>query len=211
MVNSFSKFRLVEKEEVGIVLDGRDVRECREECERSLVGRILGSKPANFSGLKNTFSKLWSQMGDLRVVELGPNFYQFIFTSQEERERVLQKRPWFFDNQLIVLHQWRQDIKQEDDSFRKGLIWIQIRGLPNHWSSKEFGWKLSKLFPSCLNVVLPDSGSKEGRLLKLLVEVELDKPLLSGTKLKLDHEVIWVDFKYEQLPRFCYYCGRIGH
>lgn len=40
MVNSLSKIRLVEKEEVGVVLVGRDMRKCREECERSLVGRI---------------------------------------------------------------------------------------------------------------------------------------------------------------------------
>lgn len=73
------------------------------------------------------------------------------------------------------------------------------------------GWKLSKFFHSCLNVVLPESGGKEGRLLKLLVELDLDKPLLRGTKLKLDNEVILVDFGYEQLPWFCFYCERIGH
>lgn len=40
IVNSFSKFRLVEKEEAGIVLEVKDVRKCREEFERSLVGKV---------------------------------------------------------------------------------------------------------------------------------------------------------------------------
>lgn len=45
----------------------------------------------------------------------------------------------------------------------------------------------------------------------MLVEVKLDIPLLRGTKLKLDQEVLWVEFKYEQLAFFCFYCGLIGH
>lgn len=73
------------------------------------------------------------------------------------------------------------------------------------------GWKLGKLFFHCLNVIYPENGGKDGRLLKLLVELELDKPLIRGTRLKLENEVIWVDLKYEILPTFCFYCGIIGH
>lgn len=39
----------------------------------------------------------------------------------------------------------------------------------------------------------------------------MDKYLLRGTKIKLGDELRWVDFKYEQLPLFCFYCGRLGH
>lgn len=73
------------------------------------------------------------------------------------------------------------------------------------------GWKLCKLFPSCLNVIIPENGSKEGKVLKILVEVELDKPLLRGTKIKLGEEHEWAAFKYKNLPSFCFYSGRIGH
>lgn len=51
------------------------------------------------------------------------------------------------------------------------------------------GRKLGKIFPYCLNIVLPESRSKECRLLKLLVGVELDKSLLRGTKIKLEDEL----------------------
>lgn len=73
------------------------------------------------------------------------------------------------------------------------------------------GWKIGKLLRMCLNVVIPENGSKEGRMLKMLVEIELDKPLLRGAKIKLDKEIVWVDFRYELLPTFCFYCGRIWH
>lgn len=81
-------------------------------------------------------------------------------------------------------------------------MWIQVHGLPHHWVSKEVGWKLGKLFSHCLNVNFPENGGKGGRLLKLLVKVKLDNPLIRGTKIKLDDEVIWVEFRYEMLPTF---------
>lgn len=48
-------------------------------------------------------------------------------------------------------------------------------------------------------------------MLKLPVEVALDKLLLRETKIKLNEEMIWVDFIYELLPMFCFCCGMIGH
>lgn len=36
--------------------------------------------------------------------------------------------------------------------------------------------------------------------------------MLRRTEIKMKEEVIiWVDFKYEQLPTFCFYYGLIGH
>lgn len=112
----------MENEEKGIFIDLRDVRNVREECERSLVGKLWGIKTANFSGIKNTFSLLWSQKGDLRVVELGINFYQFIFSNVEDRERVMQKGPWLFDNQILVIHQWRPELQRDDPSFKRAAM-----------------------------------------------------------------------------------------
>lgn len=141
-MDRFSKFRLREKEEAGIELEIRDIKQCKEECEKSVVGKVWGVKAVNFSGLRNTFSRIWSQKGDLKVVELGFNFFQFIFSSIEERNRVLQKRPWFFDNQVLVIQPWRPHMRGEDPSFHQVHMWVQIHGLPTHWISKDVGWKL---------------------------------------------------------------------
>lgn len=42
--------------------------------------------------------------------------------------------------------------------------------------------------------------------MKLLV-----KPLLRGTKIKFEGDSCWAEFKYEQFPLFCFYCGLIRH
>ena len=44
-------FVLTEEHE-GIMLNMDDVKECREECRRSLIGKIYGDEVANVMGLK---------------------------------------------------------------------------------------------------------------------------------------------------------------
>lgn len=48
-----------------------------------------------------------------------------------------------------------------------------------------------------MNVVLLENGSNVRRLLKLLVEVELNRPIMRGTKIKLNDEQVRIDFRYE--------------
>lgn len=47
--------------------------------------------------------------------------------------------------------------------------------------------------------------------MKILAEIDLNRPLLRGTKLKFSEKEVWVEFKYENLALFCFYCGQIGH
>lgn len=67
------------------------------------------------------------------------------------------------------------------------------------------------MFNKCLNVVIPENGSKEGMYVKLLVKVDLSKPLIRGTKIRFENEVCWVNFKYDLLHFFCVSWGRVGH
>lgn len=62
-----------------------------------------------------------------------------------------------------------------------------------------------------LDMLILESCSKKGIHKKLLAEKDLDRPLLRGTKLTCNGIEVWVEFKYENLPMFCYYCGQVGH
>ena len=51
-----------------------------------------------------------------------------------------------------------------------------------------------------------------GEFLRVHVEIDISKPLCWGRRITLDiEEEIWVSFKYEKLPNFCYWCGMISH
>lgn len=77
--------------------------------------------------------------------------------------------------------------------------------------SVKTGRKIGGLIGDVRAVMLMDTGGKEGRHMKIQVDIDIIRPLQRGTMLKYKMKECWVDFKYKQLPIFCFYCGQIGH
>ena len=51
-----------------------------------------------------------------------------------------------------------------------------------------------------------------GDFLWIRVNVETTKPLCRGRKVLLETgKEIWVSFKYEKIPNFCYWCGFVSY
>ncbi|KAK6155819.1 hypothetical protein DH2020_010067 [Rehmannia glutinosa] len=204
-------FTLSAAERKGIELEERDVEGSKEECIRSLFGKVLGNKKVNFTGLKNTMNGIWPIDEPCALREIGFNKFQFIFQSQVDKKRVIQGKLWSFDNQFLVMREWKEGVDMKRENFSFIDMWIQVWDLPAHWISSEVGLKIGRLFPATKDVFIPETGSIKGRYLKIKVSVEIEKPLLRGTTLTLKGETHWVSFKYENLIGCCFYCGWIGH
>jgi hypothetical protein len=54
-------------------------------------------------------------------------------------------------------------------------------------------------------------GVEWGRCLQIRVYIDLTKLLERGCALAINGKSLWVLFKYENLPQFCYHCGKIYH
>ncbi|CAA0840589.1 Unknown protein, partial [Striga hermonthica] len=204
-------FKLSEREEGGISITDDDISAGIQECSQSLFGRIYGEKRVNFTGMRNTLQTVWQTQKPVTARALGHNQFQFIFQTEEDKKRVLTGKTWSFDGQYLLLKEWNPTEEGRTEEADTIQLWVQIWDLPLHWVSAEIGLKVGKLFKEVLDVVVPDMGVYGGRLVKILVELNLKDPILRGTHIRLGGEAKWVHFKYENLLTFCYYCGRIGH
>lgn len=136
VVKRFQKFALSEGEDLGVIIEKEDYKGSQEESERSLIGRIHGEKRVSYQGLKNTMQGLWKVNGELGVRELGPNIFQFIFSSKDDRQKVVNGRSWTFDGYFLVLRYWEEGQEKCMDAFRFTQIWVQVWEIPNNWISK---------------------------------------------------------------------------
>jgi hypothetical protein len=50
-----------------------------------------------------------------------------------------------------------------------------------------------------------------GAYLCVKIRMDITKPLPWGRKLNIEGKVMWVTFKYECLPKFCFHCGVLNH
>lgn len=71
--------------------------------------------------------------------------------------------------------------------------------------SKEIGLKITAKLGRVLDIIIVKAGGKKGRHIKIMVEINIQKPLQRGTKLKFRQHENWVDFRYEQLSDLCFY------
>jgi hypothetical protein len=53
---------------------------------------------------------------------------------------------------------------------------------------------------------------QKGRIVKIKVNLNIEEPIRAGLFIgNTKDEINWVDFRYENLPLFCFGCGLIGH
>lgn len=51
-----------------------------------------------------------------------------------------------------------------------------------------------------------------GRFLRVRIRLNLRESLMRGMMVKFpDEGRVWVQFKYERLPNYCFYSGKLGH
>ncbi|XP_027158430.1 uncharacterized protein LOC113760055 [Coffea eugenioides] len=209
--DAIRKFALSDKELESTDLGGEELDGGIQECQLSLVGRIKGEKVVNFVGVKNFVNSAWGYPRNLRIIELGPNIFQFYVPNKEDRDRIVGGGPWVMDNQMLVMKHWFEGIEEDISAFDLAPLWVQVWNLPVHWITKEAGWKIGYVFQEVKDVLVPQVGGKEGRHLKLLAVLDTSLPLLRGSTVKVNGALKWLNFRYERCPEFCYKCGVIGH
>lgn len=203
---------LLKRNERSGAREGRCV-DAMDEAERSLVGKIFGEKKANFVGMRNAMIKIWHHKGMRKVVSLELNVYQLSsivllrgMGSCKVGLVFLRISIWWcIHGARIYMERWIVSTSL--------LCGVQVWNIPPHWLSLETRKKVGTVLGNVCDVMIVEEGGwcKEDRHVKILVDLDLTKSLLKGTILKYKQTELWVKFKYEQLPLFCFYCGTIGH
>lgn len=93
---------------------------------------------------------------------------------------------WITDNQILVVHKWEKGIESDKKCLGIVDLRVQVWDLPHHWHSNKVGLKIDKLFQEVKEVLLPQTGGKEGRHMKLLVTVDTTLPLQRGSMVTLN-------------------------
>nr|XP_027120633.1 uncharacterized protein LOC113737637 [Coffea arabica] len=183
---AFKRFDLNPEEEEGVDMSFEDIQQSVEECQLSLMGKVIGEKVTNFTGIKNFTAHVWGYPKNLKVTELKANLFWFHFESEQEMEKALYGGPWVIDNQLLVIKKWEAGIERKMEVFNRAYLWVQIWNLPIHWMSKAVGFKIGDVFKYVREVIILSSGGKARRHMKILAEIDIAKPLARGTRVKLN-------------------------
>ncbi|KAL3720038.1 hypothetical protein ACJRO7_004951 [Eucalyptus globulus] len=182
----------------------------RIECSHTLFGKLYSKSNVNFQAFCNTMKKAWKTEA-VECSKKEPGLFSFVFETEEEKERVLKSGPWSFASNLLVLKQCEPDIPVHCYDFSRYELWVHIVGLPPGWILEEVFSNVAGKVGAVKEIQLASKGYGPYKTGKAKVEMNHTAPLKIGALVKIGNKNLWVEFKYERLPHFCYSCGRIGH
>ncbi|CAL5359252.1 unnamed protein product [Camellia sinensis] len=177
-----------------------------------LVGKLLTRRPFNVEAMKNTLLSVWQPTKGMQVRVIGDNLFVFVFGHVVDKRRVLSNGPWTFDKHLLMLGEMDPNVQPSDIQLTGVQFWVHVCNLPLVLMNKKVGEIVGNAVGQFIDMDHEDGGIAWGRTMRIRVALDVRKPLRRGMKLALSSaEPIWVDFKYERLPIYCYFCGRLGH
>ncbi|KAL0011081.1 hypothetical protein SO802_006189 [Lithocarpus litseifolius] len=207
ITNRWRKLKLTDKEASAMKLTKTLTK------EHTLVGKFFTKRKLNIEAVARTLRSIWNTKKTFEVRDLRENMLQFIFKDEADLEWVIKQSPWTFDKYLVVLQKPDEDNSIESMSFNSSPFWVQLHNVPLSRMSKENAKSIGATIGEVEEVDVPVSGQGYGRFLRVRVKVKIGQPLCSRGRL-VDlggRDPIWVAFRYERLPVFCYKCGKLNH
>jgi hypothetical protein len=100
--------------------------------------------------------------------------------------------------------------------FNRLKLWVRILNLPFGYMQKKSGTVIASSIGVEGNVPVVDCdalGKCWGNFMRVRVEIDVDKPLQRGVTVFSQRPNVtdWFEIQYENLPRYCFSCGKIGH
>lgn len=96
-------------------------------------------------------------------------------------------------------------------NFPTEAFWVQMLNLPLCCIYTEIGKHICNTIGVFKNCDVKDDGSGWGVVLRVCIEMELQKPTARGRTLNIKDSKIWVPLTNVKLSRLCFRCGRIVH
>ncbi|XP_030442413.2 uncharacterized protein LOC115664653 [Syzygium oleosum] len=192
------------------ILDEELSEEKIMECQVSLVGQLFQNPSVNFQALQTAMKKAWrNEYVEVKPLENGK--FSFAFCNEGEKNQVLEGGPWSFSNHLLLLKPWEPDTPLHCYEFKTCAFWVRIFGLPLEWNFEGMVKKIASSMGKVQEVKIDARGPAAQRIGKARVEMDMNTELRVGQLMRHQNRKVWLDFKYERLPFFCYSCGKIGH
>ncbi|VFQ64830.1 unnamed protein product [Cuscuta campestris] len=177
-----------------------------------LVGRFLTDKLIKLEFMQQVMASVWRPVKGVQVSEIEPNLFSFVFFHKSDLQRVLEEGPWSFENNTLVCCQVEIGDLPSSVVLDTVDLWVQLYDLPLGYTSDSVLAQIGNFIGSFLKCDDRQVSVPWRAFYRIRVSIPIAKPLKRRMKLiKRDSSWTWVNFKYERLHTFCFFCGLMGH
>ncbi|KAL0456756.1 UNVERIFIED_CONTAM: hypothetical protein Slati_1014800 [Sesamum latifolium] len=203
---------LTEEEEMGTVCPTGIWHAEHQTSGLFVMGRLVSNKSFHPEALHTTLKTAFNPGKGMEFKMIEGERFLVKFFHILDRNRVLDRCPWSYDKNLLVL----APVDAAEDPTAVDLTWcefhIHIHGLSLRKMTKEVAAFIGNRLGKFKEVEADDNGEVWGSSVRIPVALDMTKALKRALKIRTvmgDEHLI--SFTYERLPNFCYLCGCLGH
>lgn len=157
--------------------------------------------------LFSELSKVWGQSQPVPVRELRDNRFLVEFDSEWLWRKVVHGGPWTFQGDAVIFVDY-DGMKRFSEVVIDSLpLWIRFYDVPTGMMSDRFMSKLGEKIGKVMEI-----GEARMDYKRVRVDFPLGKAILPAVRINVKgHGLLEFLVRYENIPHFCFVCGRIGH
>ncbi|XP_058776119.1 uncharacterized protein LOC131650425 [Vicia villosa] len=122
-----------------VEIEEKDVEAEIRFWENSLIMYVIGTN-LSMNAMKNYMSRMWNFVALPDMFYNDEGYFILKFKNGDDRDKVLMKGPYTFQNKPVILLEWRHDFTMAKDMLRSIPIWIKLPGLPlPMWGAQSLG------------------------------------------------------------------------
>jgi len=206
-----STCRLVAKERSRIELPG-DIIDKRIEymTEHALIGKFIGFCPTE-RALYGWIAAKWRPKGDV-TLQLGPKgFFTAIFVCLEDKYRVLEGGPYFFNAAGLYLREWIPRFNPDKEDLSWAPVWIRLYSLPDEYWDERILKGIGDGVGEYIRTAEETKSRKYISYARICVFIRLNEALPESITLSHRDEEWTQPLDYEHVPFRCRRCHALGH
>ncbi|KAK8535560.1 hypothetical protein V6N12_057076 [Hibiscus sabdariffa] len=210
LLNATENLQFTEEESSAVVIEAATAE---ENSKNWLVGSVITVTPVDEDFVVRIFRSVWKVKNVSAISELRPNFFLIKHVSAEAKDMILKRRPWVVHNELFSIEPFNPAWRANEYFFTTMVVWIWVHKLPLQAMNSEMVLRLGVSVGKALGVDHWIEGGNMGDFLRVLVQVDITKPLRRCVMLGNGQgkPPSPCPLRFEKLPRLCFFCGLVGH
>lgn len=177
------------------------------KCKFLALARFYSAQRYNVKGLFDEMSTAWGLQNLRTARDLGENRFLIDFDHEVDFYRVMNGGPWKHKGDALIIVSYDGLCRPSEVVIESLAIWVRIYDLPEAMMITGFAHHLGEKLGKVLEV---------GGAVRDYLRVRVDYPLAEALKVQLKARgkgrgLMIFPLKYENVPFFCFSCGRFGH
>ena len=171
------------------------------------IARYYSGKAFSTWAMFSELSTMWGKKEPIPVRELGDNRFLVEFDSEKLWRRVLEGGPWKHKKDAVIFAPYNGTQRMSEVVIDSIALWVRIYDIPVSMITDGFARALGSKLGKVIAV-----GRAVQNYKRVKVDFPLAKPIMYSIEQKVKGTGVMVFMvKYENIPHFCFGCGRIGH